>query len=136
MELAPLNNNETPGETFYETFEIKQDDKTYIINIKYFNNNITLNISEEKLFFEIYQTKLTLNEIKLLNKSFSSFSSCQDFLEYLRIAIKNKLLSINKKNSEQVSIYLKKSNVLFELTKQNIDFNTLGINLYEIIFLN
>ena len=133
MELAPLYNNETPGETFYETFEIKQDDKTYIINIKYFNNNITLNISEEKLFFEIYQTKLTLNEIKLLNKSFSSFSSCQDFLEYLRIAIKNKLLSINKKNSEQVSIYLKKSNVLFELTKQNSDFNTLGINIYEMI---
>ena len=68
MELVPLYNNETPGETFYETFEIKQDNKTYILNAKSFNNNITLNLSEEKLFFEIYQTKFTLNEIKLLNK--------------------------------------------------------------------
>ena len=133
MEAESLNNNETPEGTIYETFEIKKGDKTYILSVKSNSTNMILGISEEKLFFEIYQTKLTLNEIKLLNKSFSSFSSCQDFLEYLRVAIKNKSLSINKKNSDQISIYLKKSNLLFELTKQNINFNTLGINIYEII---
>ena len=133
MEAESLNNNETPEGTIYETFEIKKGDKTYILSVKSNSTNMIFGISEEKLFFEIYQTKLTLGEIKLLNKAFSIFSSCQEFLEYIKTKIKDKSLSIDRNNSNKINIHLEQDSILIELTKLNIKPDLITINMYEMM---
>ena len=116
MEEAPLPNI-TPKESISELFEIHQDDKIYKLNIKIVNQDISLNISEEKDNFEEYGINLNFEELKQINKSFSILGSCQEFLEYIKALIKNNKLSIKKENENHISIefiaeYLFKQNIV------------------------
>ena len=116
MEEAPLPNI-TPKESISELFEIHQNDKIYKLNIKIVNQDISLNISEEKDNFEEYGINLNFEELKQINKSFSILCSCQEFLEYIKALIKNNKLSIKKENENHISIefiaeYLFKQNIV------------------------
>ena len=132
MDSSPLINNETPEESTYEYFEIKQGEKSYLLNIKYNDNNLILSLSEENLFLEVFQAKFSLNEIKLLNKLYSNYRSCKEFLIHIKIQIKNKTISINKTNDYIININLNKS-VSFELKKQQISFDLMAINIYKVM---
>ena len=122
MEQAPL-----PCEINSEYFEIKQKDKFYKLNIKVENKKtIVLNISEEKELFKEYEIKILLKELKLKHKVFSVINSCKEFIEFIKILITKKKLTIKKENEDILTIemiieYLyKQSTIKFDL-KQKID---------------
>ena len=48
MEDAPLPIISTPKETISESFEIKQEEKNYKLNVIIINQDITLDLLEEK----------------------------------------------------------------------------------------
>ena len=122
MEQAPL-----PFEINFEYFEIKQKNKIYKLNIKVENKKtIVLNISEEKELFKEYEIKILLKELKLKHKVFSVINSCKEFIEFIKILITKKKLTIKKENEDILTIemiieYLyKQSTIKFDL-KQKID---------------
>ena len=68
MEDAPLTTILTPKETISETFEINQDDKNYKLNISIINQDITLNLLNEKELMKEYEKQLSLDELKRIHK--------------------------------------------------------------------
>jgi hypothetical protein len=97
MEEAPLA-YQTPKEQKTEFFEINQKDNNYKLNIEIINQVIILNILYQKELLKEYEIKLTLEEIKQLHKVFLMFNSSQEFLDYIKVLIENKKLSIKKIN--------------------------------------
>ena len=137
MEDAPLPTFMTPKETISELFEIKQKEKNYKLKVEIINENIYLNILEEKDIMNEYEIILTLNELKQIDKIFSMFSSCQDFLDYMKALIKNNKLSINNTLESQITIeliveYLFKQNIIkIDLNKKKVNIELIAKDLFN-----
>ena len=137
MEKAPLPSVSTPKESISEYFEIKQDDNNYKLNIKVINQDIILNILDEQLLKREYEIKITLNELKHIHKLFLVCSSCQEFIDYIKVLIQNKKLLIKKDNKNQIAIelaveYLYKQDLIkIDLIQKAINFELIALDLYK-----
>ena len=137
MDNAPLPIFKTPKETISEVFKIKQKEKNYKLKVEIFDENICLNLLEEKDIMEEYGINLTLNELKQIHKIFSMFNSCQEFLDYMKALIENKKLSINNTLENQITIelmveYLFKQNIIkIDLNKKKVNFELIAKDLYK-----
>ena len=137
MDDAPLPIFKTPKETISEVFEIKQKEKNYKLKIEIFDENICLDLLEEKDLMEEYGINLTLNELKQIHKIFSMFNSCQDFLDYMKALIENNKLVINNTLESQITIeliveYLFKQNIIkIDLNKKKVNFELIAKDLYK-----
>ena len=96
MEDAPLPTILTPKEAITESFEIKQDKYNYKLNINVYNQDIALNLLEEKDLMKEYEKILSLNELKQMHTIFLGLNSYKDFVDYIKALIKNNKLSIKK----------------------------------------
>ena len=106
MEEAPLPTTLTPKETISESFTINQDQHNYKFNIKIINQNIILNLSEENDLMKDYEIKLTFDELKRTHKIFLMFSSCSDFVDYMKALIENKKILIKNSTENKITIEL------------------------------
>ncbi len=137
MKEAPLPSITSPKEKISESFELKQDEKNYLLNIEIINQDIILNLVDQNEFMKEYEFKLAFNELKELNKVFSMLSSCQEFLDYMKALISNKKLLIKNTAENQMSIefiaeYLLKQNIIsFGLTQKKINLELISQNLYK-----
>ena len=137
MKEAPLPSIITPKEKLSESFELKQDEKNYLLNIEIINQDIILNLVDLNEFMKEYEFKLAFNELKELNKVFSMLSSCQEFLDYMKALISNKKLLIKNTAENQMSIefiaeYLLKQNIIsFGLTQKKFNLELISQNLYK-----
>jgi len=137
MEKAPLPCIQTPKKSISEYFEIRQDDNNYKLNIKIINQDIIFNILDEQLLKREYEIKFTLNEIKLIHKIFLVCSSCQEFIDHIKVLIENKKLSIKKDNKNQMTIeitveYLCKQDLIkIDLNQKAINFELIALDLYK-----
>ena len=62
MEGAPLPFSQTPKEEIKKSYEIKQEDDNFLINIKIINQDIILNILDVKNLIKEYEIQLTFDE--------------------------------------------------------------------------
>ena len=137
MEDAPLPTIMTPKETISETFEINQDNNNYLLTIDIINQNIILNLKIKKDIMKEYENKLTLEEIKQMNKLFSLFSSSQEFIDYMKAIIENNKLEIKNFSGEHIYIelmveYLFKQNIIkIDLFKKKTNFEIIAKDLYD-----
>jgi len=137
MKEAPLPSITSPKEKLSESFELKQDEKNYLLNIEIINQDIILNLVNQSEFMKEYEFKLSFNELKELNKVFSMLSSCQEFLDYMKALISNKKLLIKNTAENQMSIefiaeYLLKQNIIsFGLTQKKFNLELISQNLYK-----
>ena len=137
MKEAPLPSITSPKEKISESFELKQDEKNYLLNIEIINQDIILNLVDQSEFMKEYEFKLAFNELKELNKVFSMLSSCQEFLDYMKALISNKKLLIKNTAENQMSIefiaeYLLKQNIIsFGLTQKKFNLELISQNLYK-----
>ena len=137
MKEAPLPSITSPKEKISESFELKQDEKNYLLNIEIINQDIILNLVDQNEFMKEYEFKLAFNELKELNKVFSMLSSCQEFLDYMKALISNKKLLIKNTAENQMSIefiaeYLLKQNIIsFGLTQKKFNLELISPNLYK-----
>ena len=137
MKATPLPDESTSKESISECFKIKQDDNNYKLNIKIFDQDIILNILDEKSLMREYEIKLTLNELKQIHKIFLILSSCKEFIDFIKVLIENKKLSIKKSNQNQMTIeltieYLYKQHIIkFDLIQKAINFELIALDLYK-----
>ena len=129
------NKEETDNITYFEPIKIKQDKKTYILNIEVNEETITLSIKEQ-LSLANYSRNMNYKEIKNLNKIFNSFNSCDNFYEYLKELSNNDKISIEN-NINNISIFfyiedqLKEQKVEIVLYKTKIDTNLYLKEIYN-----
>ena len=141
MEEAPLPTTLTPKETISESFKINQDQHNYKFNIKIINQNIILNLSEENDLMKDYEIKLTFDELKRTHKIFLMFSSCSDFVDYIKALIENKKILIKNSNENKITIeliveYLYKQNIIkIDLVQKQINFELIAQDLYKKILI-
>ena len=141
MEDAPLPTIMTPKESFSESFEIKLKEQNYKLNIIIINQDITLNLLNEKEIMKEYEIKLTLNELDHIHKIFSLFNSAQEFVDFMKTLNDNKKLSIKQTDENKISIefsveYLFKQNTIkIDLLKKKVNFELIAQDLYKKISL-
>ena len=132
----PSISRTSQNEKISESFDIKQDNVKYILKIE-INGNIILNILDEKENFREFETKYTLEELKQKHKIFSMLNSSKDFLDYIKILIQNKKLSIKAKSENQMIIELideclyKENIIQLDLSQKQINFNLITKDLYK-----
>ena len=137
MEDAPLPTILTPKETITESFEIKQDKDNFKLNINVFNQDIVLNLLDEKDLMKEYEKILSLNELKQMHTIFLGLNSCKDFVDYMKALIENNKLAIKKNSENKVTIeltveYLFKQNIIkIDLNQKKINFELIAQNLYK-----
>ena len=137
MEDAPLPTILTPKETITESFEIKQDKDNFKLNINVFNQDIILNLLDEKDLMKEYEKILSLNELKQMHTIFLGLNSCKDFVDYMKALIENNKLSIKKNSENKVTFeltveYLFKQNIIkIDLNKKKINFELIAQDLYK-----
>jgi len=137
MEISSLPDVSTPKEPISEYFEIKQDNNKYKLNIKIINEDIILKIIDEKSLMREYEIKLTLNELKQIHKIFLVLSSCKEFIDFIKVLIENKKISIKKSNENQMTIeltveYLYKQHLIkIDLLQKAINFELIAHDLYK-----
>ena len=137
MEEAPLPSISTPKETISESFEIKQEEKIYKLNVIIINQDINLVLLDEKELMKGYEIKLTLNELRQIHKIFSMFNSSKEFIEFMKALIENKKILIKSSNENKMSIeftveYLYKQNtIVIDLFPKKINFELIAQDLYK-----
>ena len=137
MDEAPSPSVSTPKEQFSESIEIKQEDNIYKLNIEVINQNITLNILEEKELMNEYELILTLNEIKQKHKIFSVLESFKGFIEIIKESINKQKLSIKIIDEKRLELeiiaeyFFRKDPIQFEIKKKQINFELITKNLYN-----
>ena len=137
MEDAPLPTVITPNDRSAQTFEIQQDETQYKLNIEIINQNIILNLNNQKDLMKEYENKFSLEELKRKHKIFLMFNSCQEFVDYLEVLIKNNKMSIKNITNEQIYIeliveYLYKQNIIeIDLFKKKVNFTLIAQDLYN-----
>ena len=143
MEDAPLPEYITPKEITTESLEIKQDKNVYKLNIEIINQDITLTVLDEKEIMKEYETKLTLDKLKQINKIFLVLTSCQEFVDYIKALIENNKLSIKNLSENQICLeimaeyFLKQNTIKIELIKKQVNFELIAQDLYKkILVLN
>ena len=133
VEIEP-NKGETVDIKYFEPIIIKQNKKTYILNIEVNEETITLSINEQMPFMN-YSRNMNFKEIKNLNKIFDSFNSFDDFYEYLKELANNNEINIENINNN-ISMFffiedqLDKQKDEIVLYQTKIDLN---LNFKEII---
>ena len=134
MEDAP--SPMTPKEEIKESFEIKQEEKNYKLNIEIINQEIILNVFEKNLMKE-YEIKLSFDELKALHKIFLTLNSSQDFIDFIKAAIENKKILIKENKDNQITIelmieHLFKQNIIkFDLIKKKMNLELIVQDLYQ-----
>ena len=137
MEDAPSPINIIDKEKISESFEIKQDEIVYKLNIEVINQDITMNLLEEKEFKKEYEIKLTLEEIKQIHKLFGFFETSNEFVDYIKSLIDIKKLSIRKSAENKITIeltvdYLLKQNIIkFDLVQKPINYELIIQDLFQ-----
>ena len=139
MEVAPLPAPlETPKEKISECFDLKQDKDIYKLKIEIINQDIIiLNILDTKEILKEYEIKLTLQELKQIHKVFLILNSSQEFLDYIKVIIENKKLSIKKINENKITIEIiaeflyKQNTIKIDLNKKQINFDLVAQDLYQ-----
>ena len=137
MEGAPLPTILTPKEEIKKSYEINQEGNNYKLNIKIINQEITLNILDEKDFMKEHEIKLTFDELKNLHKIFLTINSCQDFIDFINAIIENKKLLIKKNQENKMAIeiiveYLYKQNIIkLDLNQNKMNFELIAQDLYQ-----
>ena len=121
MEKAPCIEKETPDEPIKKSFEIKQGNEKYKLNIELSDDTIKFTIVEDDIFFEKFEKTYNLKEIKSLDKLFSNYLSCQEFFIYIKDSIKNKNIIIKEIKDNQISIRFKENSVSFDLIKKEVN---------------
>ena len=79
-----------------ESLDIEQDNKKYFLTMKLKGEELTLVLSDPEEIVS-HTKKKTLNEIKGIHDYFNGLKSCELFCKYLKGSIKNKQLTIIKK---------------------------------------
>ena len=102
MEISPLS------------FELKQDNHTYQLNIKIREQSIIFNLDTRNDIFEEYETKLSLEKLKQMHKALCLLNSCQEFLDYIKSLVENKKISINKIDENKIFIKTKFNRYYFK----------------------
>ena len=137
MEDAPLPIIQTPKEEIQETFEIKQKEMNYKLNINIINQEIILSILDEKDLMKEYEIKLTFDELKIMHKIFLTISSSKDFIDFIKASLENKKILIKKNKENQMIIeliveYLFKQNIIkFELNQKKMNLELSIQDLYQ-----
>ena len=67
MEDAPTPIHVIEKEKILDSFEIKQDENIYKLNIEVINQDITMNLSVEKDYKKEYEIKLNVISLKMMN---------------------------------------------------------------------
>ena len=137
MEDAPLPIIQTPKEEIKESFEIKQEENNYKLNINIINQELTLNILDEKDLMKEYEIKLTFDELKIIHKIFLTFNSCKDFIDFIKASVENKKMFIKRNKENQMTIefmveYLFKQNIIrFDLNQKKMNLELSIQDLYQ-----
>ena len=137
MEGAPLPFSQTPKEEIKKSYEIKQEDDNFLINIKIINQDIILNVLDVKNLIKEYEIQLTFDELKSLHKIFVALNSCQDFIDFIEASIQNKKILIKKNKESGMTIelkveYLFKQNIIsLDLNKKKMSFELTAQDLYQ-----
>ena len=137
MEDAPSPIIQTPKEEHKESFEIKQQEKNYKLNINIINQEIILNILDEKDLMKEYEIKLTFDELKIIHKIFLTFNSCKDFIDFIKASVENKKMFIKRNKENQMTIefmveYLFKQNIIrFDLNQKKMNLELSIQDLYQ-----
>jgi len=137
MEDAPLPIIQTPKEETKESFEIKQEENNYKLNINIINQELTLNILDEKDLMKEYEIKLTFDELKIIHKIFLTFNSCKDFIDFIKASVENKKMFIKRNKENQMTIefmveYLFKQNIIrFDLNQKKMNLELSIQDLYQ-----
>ena len=80
-----ISKKEIPQSLSSYSFDIKQENDIYQLKSELDNHNIIMTISENDELQTEYELKLNLEELKLIHKIFLMFSSCQEFLELIKV---------------------------------------------------
>lgn len=120
---------EEKGET-YETIEFKpilieQKENKYNLDIKVNSegNNISLSINDKNQFPPVYyNNSMNLKQIKNLNKAFNTFSTFNDFYNYLISLSDKKKLNIQKEK-DKLSIINQDIKIDLFVSKKDLEFN-------------
>ena len=137
MEDAPLPIIQTPKEETKESFEIKQEENNYKLNINIINQELILNILDEKDLMKEYEIKLTFDELKIIHKIFLTFNSCKDFIDFIKASVENKKMFIKRNKENQMTIefmveYLFKQNIIrFDLNQKKMNLELSIQDLYQ-----
>ena len=137
MEDAPFPIIQNPKEIINTSFEIKQEEKNYKLNMKVINQKIILNILEEKDLMKEYEIKLNFDELKNYHKIFLTFSSWKDFNDFIKATIENNKILIKQNKENQITIeimieYIFKQNIIkFDLNQKKISSNLSTQDLYQ-----
>ena len=129
MEFAPPIKIKSYQEHIDSSFEIRQKNINYILNIKTIDEYLILKISVEDIFFEYFEKKLNISDIQNMHKSFNDFSLFQKFFDYIKSKIDNNKLEILKINNESFLIRLKQENIEIILKKKKLDNEKIIINI-------
>ena len=136
MEEAPLPTTITPKEEISESFEIKKDKYNYKLNIKIVEQDITLNLINQKEIMKDYKKKLSLDELKKMHRVFFALNSCKEFVDYLKAIIENNKLSIRGFDENKIYIELnveylfKQNTIMIDLIKKKLNFKLMIQDLY------
>ena len=137
MEEAPLPTIITPKKNIPETFEIKQNNDNYILTIEIIEEIIKINLISQTNIKE-HEVKLTLDELKNINKLFSKFKSLNNFIVFIKPVVMNKKLSVNKlEDQSKISIELNMENlskdtiIKIDLYQKKINFELISRELFK-----
>ena len=129
------------GETFdapnFEPIKIQQNEINYILNIEINEDKITFSINDKEQFPSInYVRKISLKEIKELNKVFYVINSFNDFYDYLKSLSNNNKLNIKKTQDKitlifYVEVLLKQEIIEIDLYSTKKDINLSVEEIYQ-----
>ena len=124
---------DTPETKISENFIIQKEEIKYKFMIEAdieFIEIVIIKQDEKNKSIQIYENKLNLDKVKSLDKKFSKFISCHNFLEY----IKNQKENIIIKNNYVEEIRLELENISIKLVLNPKPNLILIINyIYELI---
>ena len=131
MEFAPSIKIKSQQEQIDSSFEIKQRDINYILNLRTDSDYLILKISVENILLDNYEKKLTITDIQNIHKTFINFSFFKNFVDFIKSHIENKKFEILKINNESILIRLKQENIEITIRKKKLDQESIIRNIYN-----
>ena len=129
----------TTKEIISKWFDIKQEDINYKLNLEAINENISFYLFDDKELLNEYELKLTIVDLKQMNKAFSIFNSCGELINYISNLINNKKMKIKQLTENTTTIelpieHLYQQNIItIGLTKKY--FKLIDRDLYKNIYV-
>ena len=131
MDFVPSFKCESCEEQIDSTFEIRQKNINYIINLRTNDNYLILKMTEEDMLIAYFEKKLTISDIQNMHKTFFNSSLFQKFVDYIKTQIEKNKLEILKINNESILLRLKQEKVEIILNKKKIDNEIIIMNIYK-----